>query len=55
VENDVVVTSAAQKEMKEWQAIMNYLVSLPNKNPDGISMLEKDDRAREVRVIQTGS
>ena len=55
VENDVVVTSAAQKEMKEWQAIMNYLVSLPNKNPDGISMLEKDDRAREVRVIQAGS
>jgi 5'-nucleotidase len=55
VENDVVVTSAAQKEMKEWQAIMNYLVSLPNKNPDGISMLEKDDRAREVRVIQAES
>jgi 5'-nucleotidase len=55
VENDVVVTSAGQKEMKEWQAIMNYLVSLPNKNAAGISMLEKDDRAREVRVIQAGS
>jgi 5'-nucleotidase len=55
MENEVVVTSAAQREVKEWQAIMDYLVSLPNKNADGISILEKDDRAMEVRVIQAGS
>ena len=51
----IAVTNAAQKEVKEWQAIMDYLVSLPNKNADGISILEKDDRAKEVRVIQAGS
>ena len=52
MENEIAVTSAAQKEVKEWQAIMDYLVSLPNKNADGISILKKDDRAKEVRVIK---
>ena len=51
METDSAVTSAAQKEVKEWQAIMDYLISLPNKNKDGISILEKDDRIREVRAI----
>jgi len=46
------VTDAAQKEVKEWQAIMDFLVSLPNKTPGGISFLEKDDRWREARVIK---
>jgi len=55
MEHEIAVTSAAKKEVKEWQAIMDYLVSLPNKNADGISILEKDDRAKEVRVIQAGS
>lgn len=50
--SDTVVTSAARKEVKEWQAIMDYLVSLPKKNTDGISILKKDDRAREVRAIK---
>jgi 5'-nucleotidase / UDP-sugar diphosphatase len=52
LENDTTVTNAAQQEVKEWQAIMDYLVSLPNKNKDGISVLEKRDRAREVRAIK---
>jgi 5'-nucleotidase/UDP-sugar diphosphatase len=52
METDSAVTSAAQKEVKEWQAIMDYLVSLPNKNKDGISVLDKSDRTREVRVIK---
>jgi 5'-nucleotidase len=52
MENEVAVTSAAQKEMKEWQAIMNYLLNLPNKNAAGISILKKDDRAKEVRAIK---
>lgn len=51
MENDSAVISATQQEVKEWQAIMDYLVSLPNKNVDGISILEKDDRTREVRAI----
>jgi 5'-nucleotidase len=52
METDSAVTSSEQKEVKEWQAIMDYLVSLPNKNPDGISILKKDDRTREIRVIK---
>jgi len=55
MENEATVTNAAQKEVKEWQTVMDYLVSLPNKNADGISILEKDDRATEVRAIQAGS
>jgi 5'-nucleotidase / UDP-sugar diphosphatase len=50
--SDIVVTSAARKEVKEWQAIMDYLVSLPRKNTEGISILEKDERAREIRAIK---
>lgn len=46
------MTSNAQQEVKEWQAIMDYLVSLPQKNKDGISILEKNDRIREVSVIK---
>lgn len=52
MENDTIVTNTAQQEVKEWQAIMDYLVSLPNKNKDGISVLEKDDRLKEVRAIK---
>jgi 5'-nucleotidase len=38
--------------VKEWQAIMDYLVSLPQKNKNGISILEKDDRTRDVHLIK---
>jgi 5'-nucleotidase / UDP-sugar diphosphatase len=51
MESDSAVTSSTQQEVKEWQAIMDYLVSLPNKNKDGISVLEKNDLMTEVRVI----
>jgi 5'-nucleotidase len=53
METDSAVTGAAHQEVKEWQAIMDYLVSLPRKNEAGISILEKSDRATEVRVIAT--
>ncbi len=52
IETDSAVTSSAQKEVKEWQAIMDYLVSLPHKNKDGISVLEKSNRNREIRAIK---
>jgi len=51
--SDLAVVDAASREIKEWQAIMDYFVNLPEKNADGISMLVKDKRAREVRGIQT--
>jgi 5'-nucleotidase len=50
---DLAAINAASREIKEWQAIMDYLVSLPNKTPDGISALVKDTRVREVRGIQS--
>ena len=50
---DLAAINGASREIKEWQAIMDYFVNLPEKNADGISMLVKDERAREVRGIQT--
>jgi 5'-nucleotidase len=40
-------------EIKEWQAIMNYLKSLPTKNAQGVTVLVMDERAAEVRVIKS--
>jgi 5'-nucleotidase / UDP-sugar diphosphatase len=45
--------SAASLEIKEWQAIMNYLKSLPTKNAQAVTVLTVDDRAREDRSIDT--
>ncbi len=50
---DLAAINAASREIKEWQAIMDYLVNLPTKNPDGLSVLVKDDRTREVRGINS--
>ncbi|NEQ42417.1 MAG: bifunctional metallophosphatase/5'-nucleotidase [Leptolyngbya sp. SIOISBB] len=47
----IAATDNAQQEIKEWQAIMDYLAHLPTKTPDGISVLEKDPATQEVRAI----
>ncbi|MFV2044612.1 MAG: bifunctional UDP-sugar hydrolase/5'-nucleotidase, partial [Anaerolineales bacterium] len=52
IESDVAVTDSAQHEIKEWQAIMDYLVHLPDKNSEGISVLHMNDRAKEIRAIR---
>jgi 5'-nucleotidase / UDP-sugar diphosphatase len=44
----------ADREIKEWQAIMDYLRSLPAKNPGELPMIPVDERAAEVRAIKTG-
>jgi 5'-nucleotidase len=49
---DLAAINAASREIKEWQAIMDYLINLPTKKPDGLSLLVKDDRAREIRGIK---
>ena len=46
--NDVV------QELKEWQAIMDYLSALPKKDNEKLPMVPVDDRASEARAIQTG-
>jgi 5'-nucleotidase len=58
VESDHVVRdsgAAASLEIKEWQAIMNYLKSLPTKNEQGVTVLRMDERAKEDRSINTCS
>jgi hypothetical protein len=38
-------------EIKEWQAIMEYLKTLPKKNDEGISLLAMDEWVTENRAI----
>jgi 5'-nucleotidase / UDP-sugar diphosphatase len=38
-------------EIKEWQAIMQYLQTLPKKSDQGVCLLEMDERATENRTI----
>ena len=55
VDQDQVVRdsgTAASQEIKEWQAIMNYLKSLPMKNAQGVTVLAMDERAKEDRTIR---
>ena len=42
------------REMKEWQAIMNYLKSLSAKNAQGVTMLSLDEGVVEDRSVNTG-
>jgi len=43
--------AAASIEIKEWQAIMNFLKSLPVKNAQGVTVLAMNERAREDRSM----
>lgn len=43
---------AAQREIKEWQAVMDYLRDLPERDRDGLPILRKDRAAREQRAIR---
>ena len=42
----------AAKEIKEWQAIMDHLRSLPVKNKGDLPVIPVDERAAEVRAIK---
>jgi 5'-nucleotidase len=44
----------AGREIKEWQAIMDHLRSLPVKNPGELPIIPVDERAAEVRAIKVG-
>ena len=57
VDKSSVATGAgngAVREIKEWQAIMDHLRSLPAKRPGELPMIPIDDRAMEVRAIKAG-
>jgi len=47
-----VTTNGAVREIKEWQAIMDHLRSLPVKTPGGLPMIPVDQRAAEIRAIK---
>jgi 5'-nucleotidase len=54
VDQDEVVRDSwagGSLEIKEWQAIMNYLKSLPTKNAQGVTVLSMDERAMESRTL----
>jgi len=53
IDKDHVVPdpAAASMEVKEWQALMNYLKSLPEKTGKGVTVLKVDERAKENRSI----
>jgi 5'-nucleotidase len=44
----------AGREIKEWQAIMDYLRSLPAKIAGELPTIPVDERAAEVRAIKVG-
>jgi len=44
----------ATKEIKEWQAIMDHLRSLPVKGKGKLPIIPVDERAAEVRAIKVG-
>jgi 5'-nucleotidase len=46
--------SGASREIKEWQAIMDYLRSLPVKGKGELPVIPVDERAAEVRAIKVG-
>jgi 5'-nucleotidase/UDP-sugar diphosphatase len=49
-----VAEKGAVREIKEWQAIMDYLRSLPVKNMNELPTIPVDERAAEVRAIKAG-
>jgi 5'-nucleotidase / UDP-sugar diphosphatase len=57
VEQSSVATaggSGAPREIKEWQAIMDYLRDLPVKKKGELPVIPVDERAGEVRAIKVG-
>jgi len=44
----------AVREIKEWQAIMDHLRSLPVKTKGELPVIPVDERAKEVRAIKVG-
>jgi 5'-nucleotidase / UDP-sugar diphosphatase len=51
---DTMTGNGAVREIKEWQAIMDHLRSLPVNNPGELPVIPVDERAAEVRAIKVG-
>jgi 5'-nucleotidase / UDP-sugar diphosphatase len=48
------IGKGAAREIKEWQAIMDHLRSLPVKTAGELPVIPVDERAAEVRAIKLG-
>ena len=48
-----VTANGAVREIKDWQAIMDHLRSLPAKKGE-LPVIPVDERAAEVRAIKVG-
>jgi 5'-nucleotidase/UDP-sugar diphosphatase len=46
--------SGPVQEIKEWQAVMDYLRAMPVKNGSELPTIPVDGRAAEVRAIKVG-
>jgi 5'-nucleotidase/UDP-sugar diphosphatase len=44
----------AVNEIKEWQAIMDYIRGLPVTSPGALPVIPVDARASEVRALKVG-
>jgi 5'-nucleotidase len=51
---DYVTQDGAVREIKEWQAIMDYLSKLPIERTGELPIVTIDERAEEVRAIKVG-
>jgi len=51
---DAVTEKGTVREIKEWQAIMDHLRSLPVKNLGELPIIPIDERALEIRAIKAG-
>jgi 5'-nucleotidase len=49
----MVAGNGAVSEIKEWQAIMDHVRSLPVKRKGELPMIPVDERAAEVRAIKS--
>lgn len=57
VDGDSIATASstgAVREIKEWQAIMDYLCTLPKKSDGELPVIPVDERAAEVRAFNVG-
>jgi 5'-nucleotidase/UDP-sugar diphosphatase len=42
------------REIKEWQAVMDYFHTLPKKGMEELPIIPVDERASDVRAIKPG-
>jgi 5'-nucleotidase len=52
---DIIAVKEVVREIKEWQAIMDFMRSLPVSKQGEIPLIPVDERASEVRAINVNN